>query len=122
MITEIRGTRFAVEDPDTGEFIPISNVISAEITKNTQGANEEKKSVYGFTGSIDGTLQAQIDRYTCRRFVGAETNNESRRHHDPLKRRKPRPGRWMRRHWWWPAIKEKKHGRKARRAKHGKRA
>lgn len=122
MITEIRGARFAVEDPDTGEFIPVSNVISAEITQNTQGANEEKKSVYGFTGSFEGTLQAKIDRYTFRLLFGTAANNERRRHHGPLKRRRSRPGRWMRRHWLWPAMKEQKHVRKARRAKHGKRA
>lgn len=119
---EIKGAEMMAVIPETGMIVPMGMIKDATVTlPEPKDLGGTERNIRRLTHSFETTISnARISGYTIRAIANINYNNELRRHHKPMKKHrageyKPITGKWHRRHWLWPALKEKRHGRKARR-------
>lgn len=72
---------------ETGREICIDHVHNIEITSAEPEGEEISRSFLRTFEPFEATFEAKINQHALRVLTGTESNNERRRHHEPMKRR-----------------------------------
>jgi len=75
-------------DEESKEFVTIGKISDFEIT--TESENNDSREIQRLTDSFscDLILDCKINGYALRALAGTDSNNDRRRHHVPMRRRK----------------------------------
>lgn len=102
-------------DEESKEFVTLGKISDFEITAESENndSQETRRLTDSFSCSL--TVNRKISGYTLRALTGSDSNNDRRRHHVPMRRRKrgfyifvARSGIWI-----WKSVSRRGHEIKA---------